>query len=152
MTATRDPAARVATWLGYAGLIPFVASLAFCYFGDAEAQRLGLHALATYAAVILSFIGGIHWGIATQMADRDTAAWYVASIVPSLIGWVALLLTPATRMGVLLLCFTGWYVYERSMPIGRTFPVWFGTLRLYLTSGAVATLILGWLKTLSIPD
>ena len=146
-----DSAPRVAAWLGYGGLIPFVGSLALCYFGDPGAQRLGIHAMATYAAVILSFIGGIHWGIATQVRGRQTVAWYVASIMPSLIGWAALLLTPPATLGILLLCFTGWYVYERSMPIGQTFPAWFVRLRLHLTSGAVAALVLGWLRTLSVP-
>lgn len=151
MTTTRASASTVASWIGYAGLIPFVASLALCYLGDPPAQQFGIRALGAYAAVILSFIGGIHWGVATQNTADDTAGWYVGSVVPSLLGWVALLLRPSATMAALLLCFLAWYVFERMMPVGRMFPVWFVRLRLRLTSGAVVTLLLGWLRTLSAP-
>lgn len=151
MTTTRASASTVASWIGYAGLIPFVASLALCYLGDPPAQQFGIRALGAYAAVILSFIGGIHWGVATQKTTDETVGWYLGSVIPSLLGWLALLLRPSATMAVLLLCFLAWFVYERMTPIARTFPAWFVRLRLRLTSGAVVTLMLGWLRTLSAP-
>lgn len=151
MTSRRGLTPAVANYLGYAGLIPFIASLALCYVGDATTQHLGVRALSTYAAVVLSFIGGLHWGIAALSRSEETAGWYIGSAIPSLIGWVALLLRPTLTMSILLLCFTAWYLYERITPIGRRFPDWFNRLRLHLTSGAVVALVLGWLKTISMP-
>ena len=60
--------------LGLAGLIPFwglaLALLLHTAFG-LEPTRIDL-ALATYAAIIVSFLGGIRWGLAAQATSEGT--------------------------------------------------------------------------------
>ena len=59
------PAAAV---LGLAGVLPFVAAAV----GSLQPGPLGafaLTALIAYGAVILSFLGGIHWGMAIHRAN-----------------------------------------------------------------------------------
>ena len=83
----------LATLLGLGGLLPFL----ICGFGalwvpePANAARL-LAGLITYAAVILSFLGAVHWGLAlyeeTGLADRPRLA---LGILPALIAWTSLL-------------------------------------------------------------
>lgn len=78
--------------LGAAGLIPFIAC-AIASVSQGRFQALGMTALLGYGAVILSFLGGVNWGFALapgeQMLQRSRLA---LGVVPSLIGWVALLL------------------------------------------------------------
>ncbi len=83
----------LAALLGLGGLVPFLA----CGFGAVwvqqplSAARL-LAALITYGAVILSFLGAVHWGLVlgdeVGLADRARLTF---GVLPSLIGWVALL-------------------------------------------------------------
>jgi hypothetical protein len=96
----RLPLAAIA--LGVAGLIPFfVLTIAALSHPDPAAQRY-LLALVGYGGVILAFLGGIHWGFVlhpalpqgmTPDARRD-AVRLGLGVIPSLIGWAALL-TPA---------------------------------------------------------
>jgi hypothetical protein len=86
----RLPPAAIA--LGLAGLLPFI----FCGIGALEPQARAstwLLALLGYGAVILSFLGGIHWGFVLRpepgMTDRGIATRLALGVVPSLIGWVA---------------------------------------------------------------
>ena len=90
--------------LGYAGLIPFAAAAALALLGTPPWRGFALAALAAYGAVILSFLGAVHWGLALRAPPEEApAAWprLGRGVLPALVGWVALLL-PA-RPGLLLL-------------------------------------------------
>ena len=50
-------------WLGYGGLLPFV-GLAVLMAADAPRQALWSQALVAYGAVILGFVGALHWAFA----------------------------------------------------------------------------------------
>ena len=57
---------RDALRLGYAGLLPFVAGAGLVWLVRPEVHPYVALALSGYAAVILSFLGGIHWGLAMR--------------------------------------------------------------------------------------
>ena len=80
--------------LGYGGLVPFVAcALVMLAVPDAATRHLAGRALLGYGAVILSFLGGVHWGLVLRGAAPQRAGGLMAAgVVPSLVGWVALLL------------------------------------------------------------
>ncbi len=113
-----------ATWLGYAGLIPFFALALSLRFLPAELGHYILYALTSYAATITSFLGAIYWGLAmrngqiTDIKGFDTAlfGWGVA---PSLVAWVALLLAifsgPAVALCVLGVLLWVCYAVDRSI-------------------------------------
>jgi hypothetical protein len=89
-------AQRIAGVLGNLGLLPFfaLAVASWLPLGDTGA-RLVLLALVGYAAVILSFLGAVHWGLALLSPQLDkTALWNTLGwgVLPSLLGWLALLL------------------------------------------------------------
>jgi Protein of unknown function (DUF3429) len=79
----RDLPPHVA-WLGYGGLLPFI-GLAVLIGVDAHHATLWSDALVGYGAVILSFVGALHWGFAMSMPALDPglagraglAAWYL---------------------------------------------------------------------------
>ena len=128
MSAPRRPSPWA--WaLGLAGLLPFVAGAAGLVWPAVLTWPASLvpggaaQVLAAYAAVIVSFLGGIHWGLAMQRPERSqgpagqgTARW-LWGVVPSLIAWPALLLPAAWGLAVLaaalVLCFM---VDRRSYP------------------------------------
>ncbi len=102
--------------LGLAGLIPFVAGAGWLLLAPAE--PMAVRALAAYAATIVSFLGGIHWGLVMARAGGAAAgAQLVWGVVPSLIAWPALLLPAAWSLALLaaalVLCFM---VDRRSYP------------------------------------
>lgn len=72
-------------WLGLAGLIPQIAAVAVVFGGDSALRFSALALGYAYAALILSFLGGLWWGIAAAAKNPPEWLW-VAAIVPSLIG------------------------------------------------------------------
>ena len=61
---------------------------------------LAATALLTYAAVIVSFLGGIHWGLAMRQ-QRAPRGWLTWGVLPGLLAWAGLLLNSA--WGLLLM-------------------------------------------------
>ncbi len=119
---TTEPHARVRTGLMVAGLIPFGWALAYVAFADPARLQIGAVIFELYAAVILSFLGGMRWGRAIA---RGEAAWtLVEAVVPAVLAFVALLLIPvATILGVAAtgLGFAIWMlrdVRDMAWPIG----------------------------------
>jgi len=68
--------------LGLSGLIP---QMAACYLAFSTREPgLALLAGLFYAALILSFLGGLWWGVAA--AGNDRAPWlYLVGVCPSLV-------------------------------------------------------------------
>jgi hypothetical protein len=101
MTATRphqsSPTIPIAQWLGYGGLIPFVVGAALVWLIQPEWRPFTTAALSAYAAVIVSFLGGIHWGIGFRDGTPRLFLW---GVVPSLVAAATLLLSP--RHGLLI--------------------------------------------------
>lgn len=84
--------------LGAAGLLPLLLCAVAAISAGPE-RVLGMQAMIAYAAVILSFLGAVHWGLAlaTPAAWAGSAApsarhQLVLSTIPALLGWAALLL------------------------------------------------------------
>ncbi len=132
--------------LGYAGLIPFAASAALALLGPAPWRGLALAALAAYGAVILSFLGAVHWGLALRGSPEEaTAAWprLALGVLPALVAWIALLM-PA-RPGLALLAAGVLVVASVETAATRQglVPRSYLGLRWQLSLGAGACLLLG---------
>ena len=93
--APRMPApdiSRTAYALGFAGLLPQVAAVLLMVLGRSGypfAHAVGLLIASVYAASILSFLGGIWWGVAMRREQGQGVAVALA-VLPSLVA-VALL-------------------------------------------------------------
>ena len=100
--------------LGYSGTIPFI-SLAVILLLDASsttpaasgpaASGLAASALHLYGAIILSFLGGLHWGrIACNPDVKPSDKWFlIYSVIPSLMGWSSYLLSDIWQGAELML-------------------------------------------------
>ena len=94
-----------ATRLGLGGLLPFIGGAALVWLVNAEAHPYATLALSAYAAVIVSFLGGIHWGLAFRL-NPPPAVLLAWGVVPSLVAWVAVMMPPSAGLvihGVMLL-------------------------------------------------
>ena len=141
-TSTLSRPAAVA-WLGYGGLVPFLA-LALLGALDANHRELWQKMLLSYGAVILSFVGALHWAFAmVHPATQGQAASgiYAWSVMPSLVAWVALLVSPALGTTLLLGGLLAHYRQDLRLARVLALPGWYLPLRLQLT--LVASLCLG---------
>lgn len=134
----------VALVLGLAGLIPFFCAALGSILLSNELAATSLTALGAYGAVILSFLGGVKWGVVLN----DKAAlkrWQplVLSVIPSIIAWVALLLPPMMLLSFLAAAMVFQYFLDTQSVQAKKLPAWYGRLRLILTTGAVVSLLLG---------
>ncbi len=141
-TTGRETPTLWALGLGYAGLIPFVGlALAAWFLGPAD-RGPAVTALLAYGATILSFIGAIHWGLAMRDASGAFGRLLVWGVVPSLVAWVALLITQTP--GLLLVatglwaCFAVDRVVYRSCRLQAWLP-----MRLTLTAVASLSCLVG---------
>jgi hypothetical protein len=115
----------VVAWLGYGGLVPFV-GLTAAVLWSGTAHPWLVRALLDYAAVILSFVGALHWGFAMTLPDLDPRlqrGMFAWSVLPSLLAWVLLLLPPLVAGIGFILGFVA-------------LPRWYLPLRLRLTTVA----------------
>lgn len=137
-----------AAWaLGLAGLIPFFGAAAALWVGPPSLRGTALLALLAYAAVILSFLGGVRWGLETGRAQGPRTGAFILSVLPSLLAWAALVgaasVPPASQLlllGVGLFAAGVWDIRSPSLPS------WYRQLRVVLTGGALLALAIAWLQ------
>ena len=140
---TSGEAPAAALWLGYLGLVPFAASALGVWLDQPGAMA----ALAGYAAVILSFVGAIHWGLASA-ARVPSRERLIASVLPALVAWVALLLPQPAGVGAMAVAFVAFRVWEQRSE-ATPMPAWLSRLRSRLTAGATLALLAGGLALLA---
>ncbi|MCG6121448.1 MAG: DUF3429 domain-containing protein [Microvirga sp.] len=144
----QSPIPRTPLVLGAAGLAPFwILALALVTGVTAGYPQDSVRfALAAYAAVILSFTGGVRWGVAVLAPEQEPARReYVISVVPSLLAWASLLLPQGAQIGALAALTIAAGLLDYGMACRETAPEWFGRLRLILAGAAGAALVLAWI-------
>jgi hypothetical protein len=141
------PIPAVAAILGAAGLLPFAAGAITAWLAPADVLVAipASFILVAYAAVILAFLGGAHWGLASAaLIDRrhpSSPRLFLWSVVPALIGWVACFLSLPLSVAVLILAFAVILVLDRQVTTGGLAPAWWWRLRVRLTLAVIATLV-----------
>jgi hypothetical protein len=76
--------------LSLLGLVPFIV-----FAGGAVGRDLADHllfALIDYAALVLAFSGGVHWGLALPPDALRPSMRLGGGVLPLIVGWVALVL------------------------------------------------------------
>lgn len=129
--------------LGYGGAIPFLVGgiLVTC-----DVRLPGIEvptALLYYGAVILSFLGGLHWGRIASTANHSRpsdTAFLVWSVVPPLIAWGALLMGQSAGIIVMIGCFCSAYIIDRRLYVAGEWQGWMHSLRRNLTAVACVSL------------
>jgi hypothetical protein len=143
MNADDSKVPRSAGWLGGLGAIPFVGLAGALPFLGGAPQLFAAHALAAYGAVILSFLGGIHWGLAIACRDRAIGGRLLLSVMPSLAGWAALLLPERPGLGLLAASVAAMLGVDIRATNQSWTPRWYPKLRIPLTCVVVCALVVG---------
>ncbi|MCU0759385.1 MAG: DUF3429 domain-containing protein [Steroidobacteraceae bacterium] len=132
----------LAEWIGYAGLLPFLGAMLGVGLAPGIdqrdlAQRLGIG----YGATILSFVGAVHWGLAVAGRWRWSAGVAFGSIAPSVVATLAVLLGGQRGLGLLVVGFGLFWVYEHRR-LGASLPPDYVALRRTLSLAVCALLAL----------
>lgn len=151
MTPTSAPTTRpqiplaflspVALRLGYAGLLPFVLGALLLWVVRADAHPYVAAALSAYAAVVISFLGAIHWGFGFQQSQPATGL-FVWGVVPSLVAWVAVVLPPYAGLVVHGVMLVACYLVDRRVYPTQGAAAWL-TLRFRLSAVASLSCFIG---------
>ena len=136
------------TQLGYAGLIPFVTLSVSLWVLPAGFHQPVNDALLAYAAIILSFMGAVHWGLAIATEDEPDKVQLAASVVPALVAWFATLAPVLINYSVLVITFAGLCVYDSRMAGLNKVPAWYPRLRMPLTAVVILSLLLAQISLL----
>lgn len=142
-------AARLVRTLVLAGFIPF-AALAFWLYGIAPDHpwRHGtIVLLTTYGAVILSFLGGIRWGVALAARAGSGQRDLFLGVVPPLAGWAAILMPVPLAFVLLAVAFAAQGAWDSLTLTAPAAPDWFRRLRIQMTVLVVAALVVAFVAT-----
>lgn len=132
-----------ASALGYGGLLPFVAAVLGIALLDGDLRVFAVRALLAYGAVILSFLGAVHWGLLIERPASETPRRLFAGVLPALAGWTALLLPQRHGLALLAVAFGAFWLYEHRVLGAKLLPEAYLGLRRNLTLGVCSLLALG---------
>ncbi len=129
----------VATWLGRAGLLPFIAApIAMAVYPE-QLQFAG-RVLSVYALSILCFLVGVWWGLGLIRREASALVLSNAVVIVAFFGHIGL-----PDQGFLFLCallFPATILMERSHRLFRPQPPYYARLRAQLTAVATLSLLL----------
>lgn len=129
--------------LGFGGLIPFL-GLGLLPHLAPGAAAWSQPLLAGYGATILAFMGGCRWGFASAgLGEGPTLRLLGLSVLPSLWAWLALAAPFPFDLDLLALGLALLYLADLKLKLDGGAPAWWPALRLPLTLGAAAGLLLG---------
>lgn len=142
------PLPRAALRLGFLGLAPLAISALITLSPHVSTARLGAIAFSLYAAVLLSFLGGVRCGIEIMRAPNNpNALRLLYSALPGLAGWLlavfVVFVTPALGASAAfagLFAMQGAWDYRSARDAAA--PAWYPLLRQVLTGGAMLICLL----------
>lgn len=113
MSATPLPGA--ARWMAYGGLLPLAAGALLAWLlgrpEDLDAHAQVMQALSLYAALIVSFLAGIHWAAGMLQGD---AGGFGRGVVFMLLAWPAALMPAYAGLVVHGLLLLALYAVDRQ--------------------------------------
>lgn len=146
-----SPLVRRWAWiLGIAGLIPFVGHTIVATTMAPPFNVVAVSSQILYAALILTFIGALHWGVllvaGAGLSHRQIVIRMVWSIIPSLYAfWFAQITHPEPLPylsgGLVVALLVDWWFYCKTPGLALQ---GFIRLRVLLTVVAVSCLMITW--------
>jgi predicted exporter len=135
---------QLANRLGFSGLIPFVLLTLGCWIVHPEWLDQLITGQLSYGIAILSFLGGLHWGIVLMSPERapgEIRQSLIWGVIPTVLAWVSMI-----NMGVGFLVqivgFVVAYQVDKRLYLRYALPAWFLVLRFRLTCVVVTALAL----------
>ncbi|KAL4434086.1 hypothetical protein ABPG75_000527 [Micractinium tetrahymenae] len=144
----------ITKFLGFSGALPF------WVFSPAIAQHLPLDLIVDpgmlanpgllqvgYGATILSFLGGVHWGLAMtnvggELGYKMAEQRFLWSVLPCLMAWPTVAMPVPHAAGLQAALLTAVYFVDRSWAKRGLLPPWYMKMRLPLTVLAASGLVM----------
>jgi hypothetical protein len=127
--------------LGYAGLIPFAVFALLMWLVTPEVHPLVAIAMAGYAATVVAFLGGIHWGIGLRHDSPQRRLHMIWGATASVLAWITVIMPAYAGLPLLALLLIGCYLVDRKTWPPAGLGDWL-TLRFRLTLVATLTCLL----------
>lgn len=127
--------------LGYAGLLPFFVGALLVWLVRPDVRPFVANGLSAYAAVIVSFLGGIHWGLAMRQA-HPAPSLFSWGVTPSLVAFVAVIMPPYAGLVVHGVMLAVCYAVDRKVYPAQGVGAWL-KLRFRLTALASLSCFVG---------
>lgn len=147
---------------GFAGVLPYIGTAGASVWLSRQAHRVSqgldasldleaanallLHAeniQIAYGAIILSFLGAIHWGFEwAKLGGRVGHVRYAMGVAPLMAAWPTLLFAPEMALIAQFAGYVGvWFMDLRATSQGWA-PRWYSTYRFWLTAAVGSSIIL----------
>lgn len=139
---------RAALRLGFLGLAPLAITALITLSPHHSTARLAALAFSLYAAILLSFLGGVRCGFELMRAPQSPdARRLLFSALPALAGWtltmfVAVFPIALGAAAAFAGLFAAQYVWDQTSARDAGAPVWYPVLRQVLTGGAMIVCLL----------
>lgn len=130
----------IAQILGLSGLLPQIGVVLLLVTGDAQGRFSALALGYAYATVILSFLGGLWWGLAARAEHPPRWIW-IAAVTPSLIAlasawpWAVGLAWPGPSLVMLGVALIAALAIDRALVVRGLAPTGWMRLRMPLSLG-----------------
>ena len=135
---------RLAWIFAVTGAVIFAALTAMLFSTQNQVRIPGIAALVTFAAIVLSYLGGIEGGLALRDeagTPQTRAIAFSMSTLPSLAAWGVLWLpSPQWQLGASLALFIGVWSFDLWLARRGLVPSWFVDLRTAVTAVVAITL------------
>jgi hypothetical protein len=110
---TRAKLSPGAELVAYAGIAPFViCPLAMALLPSYEQRQMAQQIAIAYGAVVLAFLGAVHWGLALAGHMHWSHSRLAGSLLPAVCGAVAVLLGGQRALALLVVAFGLFWLYE----------------------------------------
>ncbi|MBM4237930.1 MAG: DUF3429 domain-containing protein [Gammaproteobacteria bacterium] len=127
---------------GFLGLAPFGFALLCVTLGaDHGYLEFGRQLAIAWGAVILAFVGAVHWGLALAGRWEWSLSTIIVSTLPSVVGTLAVLLGDERGIALLVAGFGLFWLFEHRMHL-ENLPGDYLALRRALTLGVCTLLVL----------
>ena len=131
--------------LGYLGLVPFVLGAFLALIVREDAHPYVLLALSGYGAVIISFLGGIHWGLGMR-SDAPSHDHFIWAVTPAIVAWIAVIMPAFAGLVIQGVMLVVCYLVDRKTYPEHGMSAWL-TLRFRLTLVAALCCFVGAIRT-----
>jgi len=91
-------------------------------------------------------MGAIHWGSAMSRCEGQNGKYFIASVIPGLSAWLALLLPQRYAITLLMIGFIALIIYDWSVEKPQRLPGWYIPMRNRLTLVVVMCLMFAQLS------
>lgn len=141
-----DAIPEAAAVLGAVGILPLLAGTFITVLAPSALGLPVRQFTLVYAAIIVSFLGGIHWGFASaammhQVRDKRARTLMRWSVLPTLASWLSVLLSGAASPLLLAASFILALFLDRTALRRGFAPLWWLRMRIRLTVAVVPLLL-----------